>query len=142
MYLETIKRMGFADSEMQNPHPESRGVRHPRHETLHAKRMGNRGPHLTSTKNTPSLSADAFYQANSVGRDGDRPCYVRVRLFRHVDARAGHAMLRFDALLIARTPAQPGMLQDNAVHARAFCTADLCIWTILLSCFRRSPAGV
>ncbi len=83
------------------------------------------------------MVTDAFYQANAAGGGSDCPRCVCVRLPCHVDARAGDAMLRFDALLIARPPAQPGMLQDDAVHARAFCTAGFDAWFILHTRFRR-----
>ena len=89
----------------------------------------------------PTLIKDAFYQANFVGRDGDCPCHVCVRLLSHVDAGCRNAMLRYDALLVARPRPQPGMLQDHAVYARSFCTAGLRARSLSLDCFRRRAAG-
>src|SRR6266849_8038199 len=51
-------------------------------------------------------------------------------------------MLRYDALLIAQPRSQPGMLQDHAVPARAFCAAGLDACSILLTRLRRGPAVV
>src|SRR5882724_3727247 len=99
-------------------------------------------PPLTSIYDTPNVVIDAFCQTNSAGGGGDCPRRVCVRLPCHVDARTGDAMLRYDALLIPRPPAQPGMLQDDAVHARAFCTAGFDAWLILHTRFRRRAPGV
>src|SRR6266436_5885372 len=99
-------------------------------------------PPVASIYDTPNGVRCAVCQANSAGGGGDCPRRVCVRLPCHVDARTGDAMLRYDALLIARPRAQPGMLQDDAVHARAFSTACLGARFILLTCFRRSAAGV
>jgi hypothetical protein len=95
---------------------------------------------LTLVWDSHTLVTDASYRAISAGGDGDCLCYVCVGLPSHVDARCGDAMLRYHALLIARPPAQPGMLQDHAGHARAFCTAGVGTCSILLTCLRRGAA--
>src|SRR6266852_1276267 len=82
-------------------------------------------PPLTSVLDSPTLVTDALCQANFADGDGHCLCHVCLRLPGHVDARCGDAMLRCHALLVARPPAQPGMLQGHAVNARAFCPASL-----------------
>ena len=97
---------------------------------------------MTSVWDVPTLVTDALCETHFAGGDGDCLRYVRVRLPGHVDARCGDAMLRYHALLVARPPAQPRMLQDHAVHARAFCPASLRECSFLLTSVRRCPAGL
>ena len=97
---------------------------------------------LTSIQNTPNLLADAFCQTNFVGDDGDCPSRVCVRLLGHDDARTGDAVLRYHALLLARPWTQPGLLPDDAIHARTLSTAGLREWVIVLIRFRRRSAGI
>src|SRR5437016_1659412 len=97
---------------------------------------------LTSVGDTPNLITDASYKANSAGGDGDCLCHVCVRLPGHGDARYGNAMLRYDALRVARPRAQPAMLQDHALHARAFSTASLSACSSPPICFRRGATAV
>lgn len=78
------------------------------------------------------LEDDASSQAILSGGAHNCSRGVCFRLPRHHDAGTGDAVLRFNAVLFARS-SRPGLLQDHANGTRSFCAAVLRAWRFLLS---------
>jgi hypothetical protein len=98
---------------------------------------------LTRKYCASTLVRDGFGQTNSSDVTRSRSRSVRIRLQCRGDARTGDAVLQCDALLVAWSP-RSGLLQDHAIHARAFCAGRIRAWhhglpSCVRACFSVRP---